>query len=248
MCTVTYLPLKNGFLLTSNRDERTVRKLALKPEVQEINGVVLLFPKDQHAGGTWIATAPNNRTVCLLNGAFEPHIPSPPYRKSRGLVVLDFFSYNTTDEFATTYILQDIEPFTMLIAEQEKLLELHWNGIQCNFTVLNPLTPHIRSSSTLYTPQIKKLREDWFAEWLNKHVSYTIEDVLSFHLFGGEGEDAANKVRMKREGFVQTVSITCVQNENGKSKMHYADLVNCTENSFQTFSFNLPEEAVWPVE
>src|SRR4051812_22764348 len=74
MCTVTYLPLKEGFIITSNRDERLVRKPADAPQIISGLNTRILFPRDGEAGGTWIATSENNRTVCLLNGAFVPHL------------------------------------------------------------------------------------------------------------------------------------------------------------------------------
>ena len=52
MCTVTYLPQENdGFILTSNRDESPMRK-TIPPKKYVENGVELIYPKDQLAGGT----------------------------------------------------------------------------------------------------------------------------------------------------------------------------------------------------
>jgi len=82
MCTVTYLPLKKGFILTSNRDERLLRKPSTVPQIQLINKVAVLFPRDMEANGTWMATAQNGRSVCLLNGAFEPHHHNPLTEKA----------------------------------------------------------------------------------------------------------------------------------------------------------------------
>lgn len=89
MCTVTYLPVSTGFVLTQNRDEAPTRSPQIISKEKRF-GTELLFPKDTKAGGTWIATARDGRTACLLNGAFEKHKHEPPYRLSRGLVLLDF--------------------------------------------------------------------------------------------------------------------------------------------------------------
>ncbi|UJH91072.1 NRDE family protein [Antarcticibacterium sp. 1MA-6-2] len=67
MCTVTLLPnneTTKGFILTSNRDEAAERK-AVPPEIYEVNGVNILFPKDKVAGGTWIGVGENCRLICL---------------------------------------------------------------------------------------------------------------------------------------------------------------------------------------
>ena len=78
-----------------------------------MNGKEILFPKDTTGGGTWIAVS-HQRITCLLNGAFKPHVPIMPYRKSRGLIVLDSFLFNSIDSFSKDYDLQNIEPFTMI--------------------------------------------------------------------------------------------------------------------------------------
>jgi uncharacterized protein with NRDE domain len=129
MCTVTYLPFSNNsFLLTSSRDEKPSRASALAPEYYSVAENQLLFPKDQQAQGTWIAVNEKGRTLCLLNGGVEKHIPSPPYQRSRGLVLLDVFSYDSLGIFTTQYSLQNIEPFTLIEIQGELLTELRWTG------------------------------------------------------------------------------------------------------------------------
>src|ERR1043165_8417400 len=85
MCTVTFIPTKDGICLTSNRDEHYTRGKAIKP--RKVNDIT--FPADKDAGGTWIALKENGDAGVLLNGAFEKPLPAPSYRKSRGLVFLE---------------------------------------------------------------------------------------------------------------------------------------------------------------
>ena len=87
MCTVTYIPTKNGFCFTSNRDEKASRE-TIQPTIYINNRKELIFPKDKVAVGTWIATNGSNKITCLLNGAFEGHEKKGPYRKSRGLILI----------------------------------------------------------------------------------------------------------------------------------------------------------------
>ena len=98
MCTVTYFPLEqDGYILTSSRDEKSVRGIALPPRKYLLDQQTVFFPKDPDAGGTWFVTTGRDTTLCLLNGAFTKHEHEPPYRKSRGLVVLDYFKFRDTD-------------------------------------------------------------------------------------------------------------------------------------------------------
>ena len=91
MCTVTFYPNNNEYILTSSRDEVKYRP-TLPPKRYNINNQEITFPKDEVAGGTWIATNNNTKTVCLLNGAFERHQRKESYSRSRGLILLESFS------------------------------------------------------------------------------------------------------------------------------------------------------------
>ena len=70
MCTVTFIPGKDRYFITSNRDEKMLRKPAIAPQPYVINGNTLVYPRDADAGGTWIAMNENGNAAVLLNGAF----------------------------------------------------------------------------------------------------------------------------------------------------------------------------------
>ena len=120
MCTVSFVPTKNGICITSNRDEKITRSKAISPQKIIINNKEITFPKDPQAGGTWFAHDGKN-VIVLLNGAKEKHISAGNYKKSRGLIVLDLIS--AIDPFLEweTIVLQDIEPFTIVFFNGEKL-------------------------------------------------------------------------------------------------------------------------------
>ena len=91
MCTVTYLPLgNNDFILTSNRDEQPSRE-TIPPQEYVEDGVVLTYPKDVLAGGTWIGLSSKKRLICLLNGGFESYERESSYKMSRGVIVKAIF-------------------------------------------------------------------------------------------------------------------------------------------------------------
>ncbi len=231
MCTVTYLPTENqAFILTSNRDERSVRPSAFLPNFIKINDLEVLCPIDAQAKGTWIATAPT-RTVCLLNGAFVPHIPKEKYRQSRGKVVLDSFLFPSFEKFLDDYDLTDIEPFTLVMVNHQPLTltELIWDGNQKTITTRNPSATAIWSSVTLYPPQVVLQRQQWFAAFLqHSQNGQRQEQIIDFHRFGGK-EDSTNAILMNRNNEFLTVSITSVSVEAQARQMRYFDLVNKQE-------------------
>jgi hypothetical protein len=46
MCTVSFIPIKDKYFITSNRDEKYTRKKALSPALYNYDGHKMIFPKD----------------------------------------------------------------------------------------------------------------------------------------------------------------------------------------------------------
>lgn len=92
MCTVSFVATNDKIIITSNRDEKTVRPSAIPPRNYTVNGKNIIFPKDPKVGGTWFVANADGAILVLLNGADEKHEMQLSYRKSRGLIVLDMIS------------------------------------------------------------------------------------------------------------------------------------------------------------
>jgi len=225
MCVLTYLPTPDGFILTNNRDEHASRPRAQAPRRYVLHGQEVFFPKDQQAGGTWLATSPR-QTVCLLNGAFEPHHPQPPYRQSRGLVVLDFFGFCCPAGFAKKYIFEGLEPFTLLVFDSNqtlKITELRWNGERVFQRKIDATQPRIWSSVTLYPPDVVEAREGWFSDWQRANPVFEAGSIWDFHHHGGNG-DRRNDLVMARPNGIHTFSVTQVQKAGETLCLAYRDL------------------------
>jgi len=225
MCTVTFIPVRRNFFLTSNRDEKISREQAITPGLYRYNDCKLIFPKDAKAGGTWIAMKENGDAAVLLNGAFICHTPAAPYRRSRGLVFLDVIA---TERPAWTFSktdLSDIEPFTMILFERGCLYEFRWDGNERYCKQLPVNRPHIWSSATLYDGLVIKRREQWFNSFLNRNPQLTQQDILNFHRFSGDG-DCRNDLLMERDGIYSTVSITSIMLNDDRGVMNYTDIKN----------------------
>ena len=224
MCTVSYVPKgKNEFILTSNRDEHASRS------PQRINSELsgrnqLIFPRDTEAGGTWIAVSDSNQLVCVLNGAFERHHRNPPYRRSRGLMVLDFFSFKSANDFFRNYRFEGMESFTLVVFDNGQLFELRWDEKKKYLKALDPAKAHFWSSATLYTKSARKRRAGWFWDWYSEQSNIDLNSMLEFHKNGGEA-DLFNGYVMNRHGIVQTVSITAIEKKADSFQMQYYDLL-----------------------
>lgn len=235
MCTVTIIPIgKNDFVLTTNRDEAPDR-VSLIPDFHTIDETKLLFPKDK-MGGTWIGISEKNRVICVLNGGYVKHERQASYRKSRGVVANDFMISNDIVATTEAYNFEDIEPFTMVIADWNtslKFYELVWDGKYKHFIEL-PFDSRIWSSSTLYNEGMQRERQQWFE---NFEAVYEMNagSLLDFHKKTNI-ENIEYGVIMDR-GFVKTMSVTQVEKQDNVVSMRYENLES---KVVTTKTFNLP--------
>lgn len=232
MCTVSFIPVKDKYIITSNRDEKLSRKIAAAPGMFEYNGQKLFFPKDTDAGGTWIVMKENGDAGVLLNGTFICHNAEPPYRLSRGIILLDIISTQKPSVTFTKINLQDIEPFTVVLIENNCLYEFRWDGNEKYCKQLDINSPYIWSSATLYDGFAVKKREQWFASFLNHHPIPTRQDVLNFHHFTGD-RDQQNGLLMTREGMYTTFSITSILLTKDRGSIKYMDIINSTSSEIK---------------
>ncbi|MEZ5057346.1 MAG: NRDE family protein [Saprospiraceae bacterium] len=225
MCTVTYIPKgENEFILTSNRDEAPSRS-PKDLSTESLDKGKILFPKDTKAGGTWIAVSSQNQVACILNGAFKKHSHRPPYKMSRGKMVLDIFKEKSALDYFNHFDLEGMEPFTLVFYDKGYLWEFRWDEQMFHQTPLPVDSPRIWSSSTLYPSEMQEKREAYFNNWLQKNHAPNREEILHLHRTGGVGDPRYDYV-MNRENIVRTVSITSIQKKSDQVHMKYFDLLS----------------------
>lgn len=116
MCSVTFLPREDGFVLAMNRDERLSRMSALPPEVLERDGLLALYPREL-GGGTWIGVNSAGMTFALINWYSQPDcVDGNPV--SRGEVVRALLSARNAT--APAHLLRDLplermNPFRLVV-------------------------------------------------------------------------------------------------------------------------------------
>ncbi|WP_293890135.1 NRDE family protein [Flavobacterium sp.] len=224
MCTVSFVNTNGKIIITSNRDERIVRPNAIEPKNYGINNKKIIFPKDKKAGGTWFAIDEHATILVLLNGADEKHIPKETYRKSRGLILIDLISCKSAIEEWKNIDLKNIEPFTLVLFENQKLYQLRWNEIQKSTTELNSNQSHIWSSSTLYSKEIREERANWFYTFLDIKPEVNADELFNFHRYTEE-ENTQHGLVINRNDALKTLSITQAVIEKNKVEIHYNDLI-----------------------
>jgi uncharacterized protein with NRDE domain len=231
MCTVSFVKSNNKIIITSNRDEKIIRPSAIPPKNYTVNGKNVIFPKDPKAGGTWYIVDDKGTILVLLNGADEKHEVEFSYRKSRGLIVLELISVDSPKDFWDEINLDNIEPFTLVLFQNNQLFQLRWNGKQKGKVVLDTNEKHIWSSATLYSSAIRKERADLFYSFLEEKGLLSQADMYQFHRYTDK-ENTENGLVINRKGEMKTLSITqSVIEQNKVAILHY-DLV--TNEDFST--------------
>ena len=215
MCTVVYIPSREKKYFASLRDESPARPAAWVPKEFIKDGKTCLAPKDPVAGGTWIGVNESGNAVILLNGGFENHQPKPGYRKSRGIVANEFLLSSSAFSYWEIADLQDIEPFTLIIWENEQLSQLVWDGNEKHRLMPEVDKPHIWSSSTLYELPAKKMRKALFDQWARLHPSI-LDFFKSF-------EDIENGFLVNRNEKIKTVSYTFIELTADYAEFDYID-------------------------
>ena len=233
MCTVSFVNTNGKIIITSNRDEKIIRPNAIEPKNYLINNKNIIFPKDSKAGGTWYAIDEHSNIVVLLNGAEEKHILKDSYRKSRGLIVLELISSFSPLQEWINIDLQNIEPFTIVLFENQKLYQLRWNETEKETTALDTNQSHIWSSSTLYSKEIREKRAHWFYTFLDIKPEVNEEELFNFHRYT-ETENKEHGLVINRNDILKTLSITQTVIETNKVTIHYNDLIafNHFSNTF----------------
>lgn len=235
MCTLTYIPLKEGFVLTHNRDERMDRPTSKYLKQRDIGEHTLYYPEDQEAFGTWIASSTQGTSACLMNGGSETYERKDEYRHSRGLVVLDLFRYDDVLQFYREYNFHGLEPFTLLAISPKGFWKITHNEGETKLEDVDPQQPQIWSSTTLYTQEVRHKREKWFTDWLGTKPSFMPDNVRNFHKSAGEG-DEENDLVMSRWGKLKTLSVTQVVSNLGGVSLIYEDFIHEHEDRASFFA------------
>lgn len=215
MCTVSYFPTTEGYILTSNRDESPGRETEPPRKNLLTDGSEVTYPRDVEKGGTWIAMDDAGRAACLLNGAFERHLRKANYRMSRGLLIIEAFNAATFEEFTAKVNLLDIEPFTLILIDSARLLKVVWDGINKFEWHLDAASMHLWSSATLYSDAMHTKKLEYLIDVTKGNISISREAILEIHGI----HDRTPFILVGEK--VKTVSITQVWHDGKKAKMKY---------------------------
>jgi len=129
MCTLTFVPNENGYLMGMNRDEKIARERAAPPGVNEDGCSRAIYPKDVE-GGTWIAATDHGIAFALLNSNDVDRLH--PRKGTRGSVIpalIGSTSRKNTDATLKHLEFPGILPFRLVgvFPAEKQIAEWRWN-------------------------------------------------------------------------------------------------------------------------
>lgn len=205
MCFLSICKLVDDIVITHNRDESINRTWSPGPTKHKIRDKLVTAPIDPISGGTWIGNTAYE-TLAILNGAFVKHEKKLSYAKSRGTIIMDYFSSGLTyEKYIDILTFNDYEPFTLIKVDHfdATIVEVVWDSNEVHINKKSVTdTPLVYSSATLYDPQTKSARNVFFQNWFD--LTKDAENIFDLH--SEEGENFSEYLRVQISEEIKTVS------------------------------------------
>jgi len=129
MCTLTFVPGENGYVLGMNRDEKITRGHASPPAVNRDTDGWAIYPRDVE-GGTWVAANDSGIAFALLNWNDAHRLHA---RKSTRGSVIPALAKSTSSQNANLTLeqleLEGVLPFRLvgIFLAEKRIAEWRWN-------------------------------------------------------------------------------------------------------------------------
>lgn len=214
MCTLSWKPTMEGYVLYFNRDEQRTRPSALPPALRRHEGVDFLAPIDAAHSGTWLLVNAHGLGIGLLN-----HYPQTPVQHteactSRGLLPFACADCSSATEAicrCAELPLSGYPPFHFVAIDTRSAAVLTWDGHVPRVGWLDPAGAVLTTSS--FRPNI--IPHARYAAF--SHLAGTIEDASlaqleAFHRHCGD-DPAAGVCMARPDACTHSISRIVVSRE-----------------------------------
>ena len=132
MCTLSFIPRREGYAVGMNRDELRLRPRALFPRVYESGQILAAYPSEPE-GGTWIAVNGSGVLLALLNWNLNRPGIAMSKQCSRGGVIPELIfegSFESADTVLEGRRLEGMLPFRFVRIDPQSrdIREWRWDG------------------------------------------------------------------------------------------------------------------------
>ena len=132
MCTLSFIPRREGYAVGMNRDELRLRPRALFPRIYERDRILAAYPSELD-GGTWIAVNCSGLLLALLNWNLDNSHTATRKQRSRGELIPELIfqeSLASVETLMRRRHLGGLLPFRLvgIDAEARAIREWRWDG------------------------------------------------------------------------------------------------------------------------
>ncbi|HJZ71594.1 MAG TPA: NRDE family protein [Vicinamibacterales bacterium] len=226
MCTVSILPLGDGFRVMSNRDERRDRAVALAPRVETFGTRSVIMPIDPVGGGSWIGVNDAGLAAALLNRHRGPR-PITGSCSSRGAIVGRALSFDSLAAAVTSVRELDatrFQPFSLVLVQQREIVLIASDSREVGHAASTLERPHMFTASSLGDFFVAAPRRRLF-DCLMDHGGDRLRGQSLFHRHQWTDKRAIS-VLMERDD-AATVSRTTVDVDQRGVALEYESLIPC---------------------
>lgn len=224
MCTVSIVPLANGFRVACNRDERRTRPRALGPIIHTAAGTTSLWPVDPVSGGTWIGVNDAGLVVVLLNRARPDARPTTPRPLSRGTIIPPLLESHTVQaaiDAASRLDVLRFEPYTLVALQREQGFSITTTAPRPTIRSFDLSQPLFFTSSSLGDELAACWRAPLFATLVERSTN-KLEGQATFHRHRWNAKPELSVLMARSDA--ATVSITNIDVSDRRIHMRYLDL------------------------
>ena len=151
MCTLSFIPKPDGYLLAMNRDELKSRATAAPPSVHHSHSGSLIYPQEP-SGGTWIAVNSQGNLLAVMNANAPADGVLPAKSTSRGNLIPTLLHERSSlqmDRAIKSLGLAGMHPFRLfaLFPGTQEILQWAWDGTRLSSRPQEWIRNHWFSSS-----------------------------------------------------------------------------------------------------
>jgi hypothetical protein len=225
MCTLTWTPTREGYVVGFNRDERRHRPRASPPRIAEQRGVPFIAPIDPEGGGTWIGVNAYGIGLCLLNRYDVVDAPADPI--SRGRLVAGLMDLTTVADLGERLglaALTQYRPFTLFAFSPDGGTRgFSWDGTTRHDVPVGG--PGLVAVSSAAGRDVEVRRAALIEAELAAGAPFDLSRLTTLHALHLP-DDGAASVCMHREE-AETVSFTLLTVTGDEVRLRYVDGSPC---------------------
>ncbi len=247
MCTLSFLPESEGYIVGMNCDELKSRAAAGGPAVHRMGLAKAIFAQES-TGGSWIAATSRGNLLALLNWNQTGEERLEPKERSRGEIIPSLLKEDTSEETEQTLShteLRDVNPSRLvgIFPHEREIRQWKWDGVKVSSHLHEWERNHWFSSSRSDVRAEKVRSGAYKMLWREglQHPEVWLRKLHASHL----PEAGAFSVCVHRDD-ASTVSYTEVQCEKSGIKMTYIPGNPCTPGA-TAITMSIPFESISPV-